>query len=62
MNIKITICSLVIATLIAAAMTTTINSFAFVQGNIHLDAAAKALQLGDTSGASMHLQEAQKNQ
>ena len=62
MNIKITICSLVIASIIAAAMTININSFAFAQGNIHLDAAAKALQSGDTNGASMYLQEAQKNQ
>jgi hypothetical protein len=43
-------------------MTVNINSFAFAQGNIHLDATISALQSGDTSGATMHLQEAQKNQ
>ena len=29
---------------------------------MHLDAAISALQSGDTSGASMHLEAAQKNQ
>ena len=61
MNIKITVCSIVIASLIAAAaMTVSSNSFAFAQGNIHLDAAAKALQSGDTKGALTHMNEADK--
>jgi hypothetical protein len=29
---------------------------------MHLDAAIKALQSGDTNGALMHLQQSQKNQ
>ena len=31
-------------------------------GNMHLDAGIKALQSGDTNGALMHLNEAQKSQ
>jgi hypothetical protein len=60
MNTKITICSLVVASLFAVAMTVNINSFAFAQGNIHLDAASKALQSGDTQGALTHMNEADK--
>ena len=61
MDSKIKIYSLVIASLIAtAAITVGINTFAFAQGNIHLDAAAKALQSSDTKGALMHMNEADK--
>jgi len=65
MNIKIKLCSFIIASIIAFAVVataTTINSnyFAFAQGNIHLDAAAKALQSGDNKGALMHMNEADK--
>jgi hypothetical protein len=62
MNIKTKLCSFVIASIIVAAvaMTVNINYFAFAQGNIHLDAAAKALQSGDTKGALMHMNEADK--
>lgn len=88
MKIKTNICSLVIASVIAA-MVIGINPFAFgqnstnltsssnmifsssnstasvnggsgSQGNVHLDAAMKALQSGDKNGALMHMNEAAK--
>jgi hypothetical protein len=68
-NFKVSI--LVVATLITGMMvsitTTTLafsqattNSTGGNQGNMHLDAGIKALQSGDTNGALMHLQQADK--
>ena len=67
MNIKTKSCSFAITSIITAAVIVAainFNSIAFAQssnqGNIHLDAAAKALQSGDTSGALIHMNEADK--
>ena len=69
MNTKTKLCSLAITSIIIAAAnvvvsTMNLNSIAFAQsssqGNIHLDAAAKALQSGDTNGALTHMNEADK--
>ena len=63
MNIKIKSYSIAITSIIAAAVIITAvnsNPSAFAQGNIHLDAAAKALQSGDTKGALTHMNEADK--
>ena len=69
-NFKVSI--LVVATLITGMMVSTTTPLAFSQattnstggnqGNMHLDAGIKALQSGDTNGALMHLQQAQKSQ
>jgi hypothetical protein len=54
--------SLLITSLIAASalLVLSSNGIVFAQGNIHLDAAAKALQSGDTQGALTHMKEADK--
>ena len=60
MNMTIKISMVVIATLISGIMLSiTPLSFA-LSGNVHLDAAASALQSGDTSGALMHMNQADK--
>ncbi len=62
-NVKVPI--LVIATLITG-MLISITPLVFSQastgsqGNVHLDAAIKALQAGDTNGALMHMNQADK--
>jgi len=63
MNIKTKSYSIAIPLIIAVAVIITTKNFtpiAFAQGNIHLDAAAKALQSGDTKGALTHMNEADK--
>jgi predicted negative regulator of RcsB-dependent stress response len=63
MNIETKLYSIVIPSIIAAAViitATNFNPIAFAQGNIHLDAAAKALESGDTKGALTHMNEADK--
>jgi len=63
MNIITKLYSIAIPSIIAAAVIITainFNPIAFAQGNIHLDAAAKALESGDTKGALTHMKEADK--
>ena len=63
MNIKTKSYSIAIPSIIVVAVIITAINFtpiAFAQGNIHLDAAAKALQSGDTKGALTHMNEADK--